>query len=78
MSEMGDRVTRLCTKHSHHRNLSVMYIVQNPVRKKNKEQGTISLNSHYTVLFKNPRDAVQILTGQANVSRSYLLCSRKL
>ena len=28
---------------------------------KNKENRTISLNSHYLVLFKNPRDATQIV-----------------
>ena len=29
MSETDDRVTKLCTKVNHHRNLSVMYVVQN-------------------------------------------------
>jgi hypothetical protein len=59
MAETDDRVTKLFTKGSHHRNLSVMLIVQN-LFGKNKEQRTISLNSHYLVLFKNPRDASQI------------------
>lgn len=59
MAETDDRVTKLFTKGSHHRNLSVMYIVQN-LFGKNKEQRTISLNSHYMVLFKNPRDGSQI------------------
>lgn len=59
MSETDDRVTKLFTKGSHHRNLSVMYLVQN-LFGKNKEQRTISLNSHYLVVFKNPRDASQI------------------
>ncbi|KAK7116651.1 hypothetical protein V1264_002290 [Littorina saxatilis] len=59
MSETNDKVTQLFTKESHHRNLSVMYIVQN-LFGKNKEQRTISLNSHYLVVFKNPRDASQI------------------
>ena len=59
MAETDDRVTKLFTKGSHHRNLSVMYIVQN-LFGKNKEQRTISLNSHYLVIFKNPRDASQI------------------
>ncbi len=52
-------VTKLFTKGSHHRNMSIMYIVQN-LFGKNKEQRTISLNSHYLVIFKNPRDASQI------------------
>ena len=54
-----DRVTKLFTKGSHHRSLSVTYIVQN-LFGKNKEQRTISLNSHYLVVFKNPRDASQV------------------
>ena len=59
MSEADDRVSKLFTKGSHHRNLSVMFIVQN-LFGKNKEQRTISLNSHYLMIFKNPRDASQI------------------
>lgn len=59
MSEADDRVTKLFTKGSHHRNMSVMFIVQN-LFGKNKEQRTISLNSHYLVVFKNPRDASQM------------------
>lgn len=60
MSETDDRVTKLFTKGSHHKNLSVLYIVQN-LFSKNKEQRTISLNSHYLVVFKNPRDTTQVL-----------------
>ena len=59
MTETDDRITSLFTKKSHHRNISVIYIVQN-VFNKGKENRTISLNSHYMVLFKNPRDASQI------------------
>ena len=60
MAETDERVTKLFTKGSHHRNVSVMYLVQN-LFGKNKEQRTISLNSHYIVLFKNPRDGSQII-----------------
>ena len=59
MSETDDRVTKLFTKARHHRNLSDMYIVQN-LFGKNKEQRTISLNSHYLVILKNPRGASQM------------------
>ena len=59
MSETDERITSLFTKKSHHRNISVIYIVQN-VFHKGKENRTISLNSHYIVMFKNPRDASQI------------------
>ena len=61
MSESGNnaKVTDLFTKGSHHRNLSVILILQN-LFYKGKEMRTISLNAHYMVLFKNPRDASQI------------------
>ena len=59
MQETDSRITKLFTKGSHHRNVSVMYIVQN-IFSKNKEHRTISLNAQYIVLFKNPRDATQI------------------
>ena len=59
MSEADDRVTKLFAKGSHHRNISIMFIVQN-LFGKNKEQRTISLNSHYLVVFKNARDASQM------------------
>ena len=60
MDKADQRVSNLFTKGSHHRNVSVMYIVQN-VFDKNKEHRTISLNAHYLVLFKNPRDKSQII-----------------
>ena len=53
------KVTELFTKGSHHKNLSVILILQN-LFYRGKEMRTISLNSHYMVLFKNPRDASQI------------------
>ena len=58
MSETNDTVANLFTKGSHHRNVSVLYLTQNLFHK-NKHARTISLNSHYMVLFKNPRDAGQ-------------------
>ena len=57
----GKRIVNLFTKGSHHRNLSVSYIVQNLFHQ-GKGNLSISLNSHYLVLFKNPRDRLQILT----------------
>jgi hypothetical protein len=52
-------VQELFTKGSHHRNLSVIFIVQNLFHQ-GKAMRTISLNAHYMILFKNPRDAGQI------------------
>lgn len=53
------RVSDLFTKGSHHKDLSVMMLVQNMFHQ-GKFMRTISLNAHYMVLFKNPRDAGQI------------------
>ena len=63
MIEAGkdNRIVNLFTKGSHHRSLSVVYIVQNLFHQ-GKGNRSISLNSHYLVLFKNPRDKLQILT----------------
>ena len=58
MTETNDGVANLFTKGSHHRNVSVMFLTQN-LFYKNRHMRTISLNSHYMVLFKNPRDAGQ-------------------
>ena len=55
------RILNLFTHGSHYRNLSVIYIVQNLFHQ-GKGSRSISLNSHYLVLFKNPRDKLQILT----------------
>ena len=57
----GDkRIANLFTKGSHRRNLSVIHIVQN-IFDKSKETRNISLNTHYIVLFKSPRDKQQVL-----------------
>ena len=47
---------RVFTKKSHHRNISVMYIVQNLFHHR-----TISLNAYYMVLFQNLSDVSQIM-----------------
>lgn len=59
LAETDSRVTKIFTKGSHHRNCSVIYITQN-LFDKNKENRTITLNAHYMVLFKSPRDAMQV------------------
>ena len=60
MSETDDRVTKLFTKGSHHKHASVIYLDQNLYHRR-KENRNISLNTHYLILFKNPRDIGQIL-----------------
>ena len=75
MAETDERVTNQFTKKSHHCNTSVIYPVQN-MFPKNKESRTISLNSQYIVVFKNPRDVSQMTTfGQTDVPRSSQVCS---
>ena len=55
------RIVNLFNRGSHHRNLRVIYNVQNLFHQ-GKGSRSISLNSHYLALFKNPRDNLQILT----------------
>ena len=57
MDETDQRVASLFTKKSHHKNISVMYIVQNLFHRGKHH----SLNAHFMVLFKNPRDVSQII-----------------
>ena len=60
-------VADLFTKVSHHRNLNVIYLVQN-VYNQGKSQKTISLNSNYRVVFRNGRDASQFRTMAYQIS----------
>lgn len=53
-------LSKLFTKGSHHRKLSVIFIVQN-LFQQGREMRTIHLNSHYLALFKNPRDKSQVM-----------------
>lgn len=59
MQETDKNVSQLFVKGSHHKGISVVYITQN-LFNKNPEQRTISLNAHYLILFRNPRDVSQI------------------
>ena len=54
-------VRELFVEGAHHRNLSTACIMQN-LFNKGKENRTMSLNSQYLVLFKNPRDQQRIAT----------------
>ena len=61
MQELSNdpRITSLFTKGCHHRNLSVIFILQN-IFHRGKELRDVSLNCHYLVLFKSPRDSSQV------------------
>lgn len=49
-------MTELFTRMSHHLNISVIFVLHN-LFNKSKQTRTISLNSKYIILLKNPRDA---------------------
>ncbi len=51
-------VSNMFTVGSHHRNISIICLLQN-LFYQGKENRTMNLNSHYLVLFKNPRDQLQ-------------------
>ena len=75
--QMRDRakssdICELFTEGSHHRNLSVICLMQN-LFYQGKESSTMSLNTQYLVLFKSPRDKQQIsiLARQMYPNRSH-------
>lgn len=57
--EYAPLVRDLFIKGSHHLNMSVVFITQN-LFIPNKDYRTLSLNAHYVIVFKNPRDMSQI------------------
>ncbi len=63
MSECSkdQRISNLFTSGSHHQGISVMYLTQN-LFPPGKQSRTISLNSHYMIAFKNPRDSLVVST----------------
>lgn len=65
IQECGDDVAKLFTRGSHHFNISVIVLTQN-IFISSPGFRTMSLNSHYIVLFKNPRamDQVSCLARQ--------------
>jgi hypothetical protein len=63
MDEAGSSksMKALFTKGVHHRNCTVLYLLQNMFNQA-KSQRTASLNTHYNVVFKNARDMSQFRT----------------
>ena len=59
MHEADEKIAKLFTKGSHHKNASVIFLTQNIIHQ-NKHSRTINLNAHYLVMFHNVRDASQI------------------
>ena len=60
MAEAGDSKTlsNLFNKEGNHKNLNVLYLVQN-VYNKSKIKRTVSLKIYYNVVFRNERNASQ-------------------
>ena len=59
MHETDETVSQIFTRGSHHKNISIICLTQNLFHS-SKHNRTMNLNSHYIVLFKNPRDMSQI------------------
>jgi len=70
-SENSKEVTNMCTRAAHHKPCCVIFISQN-LFPGGKEARTRSLNTHYYVIFKNPRDHLQfeILARQISPKNS--------
>lgn len=70
-SETSKEVTNMVTRAAHHKPCFVIFISQN-LFPSGKEARTRSLNTHYYVIFKNPRDKLQfeILARQVSPSHS--------
>jgi hypothetical protein len=64
MSEKNNMVATWFTKGTHHRDVTLVVLLQNAYP---RNMRTASLNAHYMVLFNNPRDKGQItkLASQA-------------
>lgn len=70
-SQSSKDVTNMCTRAAHHKPCFVIIISQN-IFPAGKEARTRSLNTHYFVIFKNPRDKLQfeILARQVSPTKS--------
>lgn len=70
-SQNSKEVTNMCTRAAHHKPCFVILISQN-LFPCGKEARTRSLNTHYYIIFKNPRDKLQfeILARQISPTKS--------
>ena len=58
-SRNSQDVTAMFTKAAHHKPCAILFIMQN-LFPSGKEARTRSLNTHYYIIFKNPRDKSQV------------------
>ena len=75
-SESSKEVTNMCTRAAHHKPCFIIFISQN-LFPGGKEARTRSLNTHYYIIFKNPRDKLQfeVLARQISPTHSKGLIS---
>jgi hypothetical protein len=66
MTEAKEMVP-MFVRESHHRSVSIFFLVQNLFEKSLR---TISINSHYIITFKNPRERQQIQTFARQLARN--------
>lgn len=59
MELCNQNIAEVFTKHSHHRNLSILFLTQN-LYQKGQHMRNMNLNSSYLILFKNPREVNQV------------------
>lgn len=73
-SESNSEMTTMFTQTAHHLPCFIIFVTQN-IFPRGKEARTRSLNTHYFVLFKNPRDRsqIQILARQMYPRRSNII-----
>ena len=72
--KINQNVVNIFTKDSHHRNLSCVLVLQN-LFLDSKLCRTIALNSHYTVLFRNPRAASQYRILASQTGHKHLIAA---
>ena len=74
MEQLSPLVADIFTKGSHHKKISVCVITQNLFHH-NKQMRTITLNAHYLILFKSPRDksAISTLASQMYPGKAQFL-----
>ena len=65
--EESKEMTNMCTRAAHHKPFFIIFISQN-LFPKSPESRTRSLNTHYYVIFKNPRDKQQFETLARQIS----------
>lgn len=60
MGDTGSEIMNIFTRQSHHSSVSVIFLVQNVFYGASKFFRSVSLNTQYIILTKNPRDRNQI------------------